>query len=197
MGTLMANARAKAGERQGEGREHEHLHGGAKLGAVQLEQVGGVDPRLGVMGEEDHQDGHQHQHRAQQGEQEELHRRVDPPRAAPDADDEVHGNQHQLPEDVEEEHVQGHEGPQHPHLQQLQGEHEPLDPLLDRLVGRKYGNRREEGGQHHQEQADAVDAQVVAPAWACSWVSATPRARPARAATTHKTEAGIPDPSRS
>jgi hypothetical protein len=103
----------------------------------------------------------QHEHRAQQGEEEELHRRVDPPGAAPDADDEIHGDEHQLPEDVEEEHVQGHEGAQHPHLEKLHGKHESPDPLLDRLVGGEYRDGGQKGGHHHQKQADPVDAQVI------------------------------------
>ena len=48
----------------------------------------------------------QHQHRAEQRVEEELDRRVLVPRAAPDADQEVHRQEHDFPEDVEEEEVE-------------------------------------------------------------------------------------------
>ena len=70
-----------------------------------------------VAGEVEHQQGDEHQHAADQGEEEELDGGVLPPRAAPDADEEVHRQQHHFPEHVEEEEVQGHEDAQHARFQ--------------------------------------------------------------------------------
>ena len=42
---------------------------------------------------------------------------VDAPLPAPDADDEVHRDEHHFPEDVEEDRVEGDEAPEHPRLE--------------------------------------------------------------------------------
>src|SRR5256885_8817162 len=62
-----------------------------------------------------------------------LFRSVDTVGAAPDPDDEVHGDQHRLPEHVEEEEVQTHEDPEHPRLEDQHRRHEPLDRKSTRL----------------------------------------------------------------
>ena len=62
-----------------------------------------VVERAGAVVEVD--DGGQHQHRAGHRVEEELHRRVDAPLVAPDADQEVHGHQRDFPEHVEQEQV--------------------------------------------------------------------------------------------
>ena len=56
------------------------------------------------------QDRQEHEDAARHREEEELHRGVDAPRAAPDADDEVHRHEHDFPEDVEEREVEGARG---------------------------------------------------------------------------------------
>ena len=82
-----------------------------------LEDVEGVQVRHAAVGQHGRKavvvegdDGQQHQHRAGQGVEEELDGRVLLARAAPDADEEVHRQEHDLPEHVEEEHVEGGEG---------------------------------------------------------------------------------------
>src|SRR5947209_5097757 len=74
----------------------------------QLCQVKGV---LGVEVENKH--GNEHEHAAEQRVEEELDRRVLTPRPAPDANEKVHGQQHQFPENVEEEEVHGAEDTDH------------------------------------------------------------------------------------
>ena len=56
------------------------------------------------------------------GEEHELDRGIDPPWSAPDSDDEVHGDQHQLPENVEEEEIQGDERADHARGEQQEGD---------------------------------------------------------------------------
>ena len=76
------------------------------------------------------QDAEQHEHRAEQGVQEELDRRIELARAAPDADEEVHRHQHDLPEHIEQEEVQGHEHAEHAGLQEEQEDVIFLLPVL-------------------------------------------------------------------
>jgi len=68
----------------------------------------------------------QHQDRADEGVQEELDRRVDPPLAPPHPDQEVHRDEDQLPEDVEEEQVGGEEHADHRGLEDEHEDHELL-----------------------------------------------------------------------
>ncbi len=119
-------------------------------------------PEPGVLVE--HQERDQHQHAARERVEEELDRRVDPPLVAPDPDEEVHRDEHGLPEHVEEEEVEGHEDPDHPRLEQQHEDHELAHPLLDRAPGAEEAQRGQEGGQDHEPQRQAVDADVVADA---------------------------------
>ncbi len=107
------------------------------------------------------QNRQQHQHRAGQRVQEELDGRVQPPVAAPDADQEVHRDQHHFPEQVEEEEIERHEDAQHARLQQQEENVVFLLADLDGAPGRKDGDGAQQRGQHHQQEADAVDSQRV------------------------------------
>ena len=106
------------------------------------------------------QDRQQHQDRAGHGVQEELDGGVDAPRSAPDADQEVHRDEREFPEDVEQEQVLRQEDADHAHFEQQEEDHEILDALLDRCPGGEDGDGGEEGGQQHQQDAQAVHAQV-------------------------------------
>ncbi len=71
--------------------------------------------------------------------------RIDPPsRVAPDADKQVHGDQHHFPEDIEQEEVQGTEHPDHTAHQGQQANHEFLDPGLDVRPGGQDTQRGQE-----------------------------------------------------
>ena len=113
-----------------------------------------------ISGLED-EDRDQHEQAAEHGEQDELHRRVDAPAPAPDADEEIHRDEHGLPEDIEQEEVQGDEDADHAGLEQQHEHGEFLDPVVDRAPGGEEGQRRQESGQEDEEQADAVDADVI------------------------------------
>ena len=114
-GTFTAKAMKKV-------RKTEDLERAAVLTLRQLQDVEGEDAGLLVVRPVGGDDADQHQQRAKEGVEEELHRGVDPVRAAPDPDQQRHRNQHQLPEDVEEEHVEGDEDPQHPGLEEQDGD---------------------------------------------------------------------------
>ena len=76
--------------------------------------------------------GDQHQHRAEQGVEEEFVARLDPLGAAPDADDQVHRDQAAFEEDVEQEQVLRREDAEHQRLHQQEGGHIFGHALLDR-----------------------------------------------------------------
>jgi hypothetical protein len=103
----------------------------------------------------------QHEQAAGHGEEEELHRRVDPPLPSPDADDEVHRHQHDFPEDIEEEEIVGEKGSQDTGCQKKEGDREPLPVSLDSFPRGEDDDRQQERGQGDQGHRDAVHHEVV------------------------------------
>ena len=144
-----------------EGEEHPELETRRVGGLHETEQVEGVFAGRPVVGEVERQDAEQHQDAAHQRVEEELDGRVELPRAAPDPDEEVHRDQHHFPEHVEQEEVERHEDAEHSRLEQQQEDVVLLDALGDRLPGRQDGDEAEQRGHQDQQQADAVEAEVV------------------------------------
>jgi hypothetical protein len=54
-----------------------------------------------------------------------------PGAAPPDGDEQVHGDQHPLPEYVEEDRVEADEDPYHGRLHEEEDDNELLEPVLD------------------------------------------------------------------
>ena len=108
------------------------------------------------------EDGDEHQQRPGHREQDELHGGVDAAAAAPDADHEVHRNQHRFPEHVEEEEIEADEDADHPRLEHEERHHELLHAVVDGVPGGRERDRCDERGEEHEQQADAVDADVIA-----------------------------------
>ena len=106
-------------------------------------------------------DGRQHEHRGNHGEQEKFYGRVNSPLVPPNADEQRHGHQGGFPEDVEQKHVQRHEDADHRRLQHQHQHEEFLHAIVHRAPGDQHAQRHEECGQQHQPQRDAVNAQVV------------------------------------
>ena len=156
-------------------REHRHLDGEAEeerekhpplqvVGHVQLVELGHVErvhAGRGVVVEVERQNAEQHDDAADQGVQEELDRRVQPVRAAPDADEEVHRHQHHFPEQEEEQEVERHERAEHPGLQDEQEDVVLLHALGDRVPRRHHRDRAHHRRQQDQQHAEAVDAEEV------------------------------------
>ena len=105
--------------------------------------------------------GHQHQHRAEEGVQEELHCRVDPTRTAPHADDQEHRHQHRFEEHVEQDRVGGGEDAHRHALQDQERGHVLVHALVDHAPGADQGQHAHQGGQQDQGDGDAVGTQVV------------------------------------
>ena len=74
----------------------------------------------------------QHEQATRHGINDEFQRRIDPARAAPDADEKIHRHQANLPEDIEEEKIQSDEDAEHPGLEQEHEEEVLFDLLFDR-----------------------------------------------------------------
>ena len=106
-------------------------------------------------------DADQHEQAAEQGVDEELDRRVDPPLPAEGADQEVGRDQHRLPEHVEQEQVEAHEHAEHGRLEHQQQGQVGARPV-GHAPGAGDGQRGEHGREQDQGQADAVDPDPVA-----------------------------------
>ena len=107
------------------------------------------------------QDSEQHQDGAGQRIEKELDGGIKLARPTPHANDEVHRNQHDFPEHVEEEEIERHENAEHPRLEQKEHGVVFLHALLDGCPRREDGEKTQHRGQHDQQKADAINAQVV------------------------------------
>ncbi len=148
-------------------RPHRHLHreGGEERQEqphlrLRREVVGHQIRYGGRAGRARHvEHGDQHQHRSEQRVEEEFVARVDPPRAAPDADDHVHRDQAALEHDVEQEQILRHEHAEHQQLGEQKHGHIFRHALRDRFPRGDDADRHQEDREHDQHQRDAVDAQ--------------------------------------
>ncbi len=104
---------------------------------------------------------HEHQEAPEHRVERELDRRVDPPRTAPYADQQVHRHEHHFPKDVEEDEVEGEERAEHAGLEHEHEDHVLLHPSVNVTEGREHDEHRQERRQEHEEQAHAVDAEQV------------------------------------
>ena len=105
-------------------------------------------------------DGGEHQQPASLGEQEELDCRVDPALVPPDGDQEIHGNQHQFPEEEEQEEIERQEDADDARQGQHQIEMEEAHALGDLAPGGEHRHDAEPEGQKDQQQAQAIQAEM-------------------------------------
>jgi hypothetical protein len=131
---------------------------------VQLDEIEAVGATGFLLQIRQRQNRQQHQHAAGHRVQDELHRGVNPPVVAPDADEKVHRDQHRVPEHVEQEQIERDEHANHRALEQQDDDAERSRLVVHRFPGTEEGQRRQEARQDEQEQADAVDADEVADA---------------------------------
>ena len=118
-------------EEAGEGEELERRVEAEAAQRLVVERAG-PRARGDLVGVGHAQDRDEHEQRADERVEDELDRGVDAVGAAPDADDQVHRDEHELPEDVEEEHVEREEHADHADLEHQEGDHVLLHALLDR-----------------------------------------------------------------
>ena len=103
-----------------------------RRGFVESLEAEGVDAGYVLMMEVEEQDAQQHQHRAGQRVEEELDGGVEFARASPDADQQVHRDEHGFPENEEEEEIERHEDAEHAGLEDEKPDVVFLDAILDR-----------------------------------------------------------------
>src|ERR1700676_4004115 len=134
-------------------RKHRHLDGeGEEESKKQQRGYGGTVGRIGINlrrrfvegGETERinscesmiveikeQNAQQHQHRSGQRVEKEFDRCVEFAWAAPDADQQIHWNQHRFPEYKEQEEIERHEYAKHPGLKNQEPDVIFLDAVLD------------------------------------------------------------------
>src|SRR3989304_2294257 len=148
------------GQLDGKGHEDQREDDQGKLtrdmGLAQHRHVEGVETGIAVEPE----DAHQHQGTSEDRVYQELHGRVLSAARAPDADEEVHGQQLDLPEEEEDQEVQGGEDAKDSGLQDEQQGKVFLDPEID-VPGGQDRQKAEHGGQNDQGHTEAVDGQEV------------------------------------
>ena len=138
-----------------------HLGVDRNLKVVQAQEVKSERAVLGIMEIGEIQNGHQHQETADHGVEQKFERGINPPFATPDPYQEVHGNQHDFPEDIEEKDINRDKGPDHAGFQDKKEKQILPDPLFHAAPGRQNHQRRKKGRQQDEEQADAVNANIV------------------------------------
>ncbi len=153
------------GESQREGREEPELLLQREIEPQQVPIGEAPDAAVQALERPGHpQDGDQHQQAPRHGEEEKLDGRIDLSFAAPDADQQIHRDEHDLPEDVEEEEVMGEKRAEDAGGQQQQGSAEQRPVGLDALPRAEHHDRQQQDRQQHQRHGDAVDGQVVSDA---------------------------------
>jgi hypothetical protein len=100
------------------------------------------------------------ENRAGEGEEEEFDRRKPALRSAPDTDDEIHGDERELEEDVEKQQIAGekdakHRGQEHEHPGVIF-----LFAVLDAAETGGDGQGHQEHGEGAEEEADGIHAQI-------------------------------------
>src|SRR5215813_406734 len=134
----------------------EHRVGAEMLSrSRQLSQVKG---KISIDIENQH--GDQHQYAAKHSVQKEFDCRIFTPRSAPDANEEVHGQQHQFPKDIEEKKIHGTEDAHHGRIEEKEQREIALYRAFD-TPRSEDANRTQEHGQQYHRDTDTIDADKI------------------------------------
>ena len=131
------------------------------LQRVQLQQVEARQPGRHAVVIAERQDGDEHEHAAGHRVEHEFDGGVYAIVVSPDPNQEIHRDEHRVPEHVEQEKVERDEHADHRRLEREHEHRECLHTAVDRLPRGQQRERGQESRQHDQEQADAVDADEV------------------------------------
>src|SRR3954447_771200 len=121
-------------------------------------QLGQVKGKIGLEIEDQH--GDQHEHAAKHGVEKEFDGGILPPGSAPDADQEVHRQQHQFPENIEEEKIHGTEDSNHGRIEKKEEREIPLYGTLNAPRSENANWTQERSKQYHRD-TDAIDTNEV------------------------------------
>jgi len=80
---------------------------------------------------------------------------------APDPNQEVHGNQRDFPEHIEEDEVERHEHADQAKFEQQEQGVEFLDAFADVSPGNEDADGRQQRGEQHEPEAEAIQAHVI------------------------------------
>ena len=80
---------------------------------------------------------------------------------APDTDEEGHGDEHDFPEEKKEEEVEREEDTNDADFEHQQHDEKFLDAFVNAVPGSDDGDGGEESRQDDEEDAEAVDAEVI------------------------------------
>ena len=106
-------------------------------------------------------DSGEHQGRADHGEQDKLDGRIHAALVTPDADQEIHGNQHHFPKYEEEDQIERGKYPHHSCFQGQQEDEELLRPMVMLFQETSTESGRQKSRQQDHQRAEAVDSQMV------------------------------------
>jgi hypothetical protein len=107
------------------------------------------------------QDGQEHDDRTGERVEEELDGGIEAALAAPDADEEIHRNEHYFPKDVEEHEIERHEDTKHAGLEEEEEDVIFLFAFLNGGPGREDRDKAEDGGEHDHEETQTVNTDGV------------------------------------
>ena len=106
-------------------------------------------------------DRRQHEHRADHGVHEELHRGINFALVAKNSNQQRHRDQSGFPEEVKEKQIKRREHADQRRFHDQEQDEKFLHPVVNRIPGNQNAQRRKKCGQYHQPQRDAVDPHVV------------------------------------
>ncbi len=158
-GTLIANARKNAPKSKYSVRRRQRDR------AIGKQRLNLRDVKRWIAGDGgdpvEPQNRHEHQDRAEHRIQHELQRGINAAAVSPDADQEIHRDQHHFPEQKEQEQIERNENADHSGLKDQKANKEAFYALVDRFPRCQDRNRRKQRGQQNEKQAESVNAQVI------------------------------------
>ncbi len=80
---------------------------------------------------------------------------------SPDADQEIHRNQHDLPEYVKQDEIESYQCTHHTGFEEEEGNHELLDAILDGAESTQYTKNGQKCCQENQQEANPIDTQMI------------------------------------
>src|SRR5258708_32765127 len=133
------------------------LRGGEQRGDVERACPTGCYRRVEVKRE----DGQEHDDGTGQCVEEEFDGGIEAAVATPDGDEEIHGDEHHFPENVEEEEIKRNEDADHAGLEEEKQNVVFLGAEMNGAPEREDGNHAEECRDNDEQQADAVNAEKI------------------------------------
>src|SRR5712692_4489232 len=132
-----------------------------RVGTEVLGRTGQLGHVKGIINMEiEDQHGDQHEYAAEHGVQKEFDCGILTSRSTPDADEEVHGQQHQFPKDVKEEKIHGAEDADHSSIEEKEQREIAFHCALNTPRGED-ANRTQENGEQYHRDTDAIDANKI------------------------------------